>query len=95
MARPNLKDFEKQMDRARKAVMDLPEFAEDTMKAYTPYRTGRARRSTRLQGSSVVADYPYAQQLEDNSSPQTQGQGILGPTEKAIQKEVDRRLKGI
>lgn len=95
MARVNLKDFEKQMDRARKAVADLPEFAEDTMKANTPYRTGNARRNTRLQGSSVVAGYPYAQQLEDNSSPQTQGQGILGPTEKAIQKEVDRRLKGI
>lgn len=95
MVKVNLTSFTKQMDQARKAVADLPEFAEDTMKAYTPKRTGNARSHTTLQGSSVVADYPYAQRLEDNYSPQTRGLGITGPTEKAIQKEVDRRLKGI
>ena len=95
MVKVNLSSFTKQMDQARKAVADLPEFAEDVMRAYTPKRTGNARSNTTLQGSSVIADYPYAQQLEDNSSPQTRGQGITGPTERAIQKEVDRRLKGI
>ena len=95
MVKVNLSSFNKQMDKAKKAVADLPEFAEDVMKAYTPRRSGNARSNTNLQGSSVVADYPYAQRLEDNHSPQTKGQGILGPTERAIQKEVDRRLKGI
>ena len=98
MAKVNLTSFTKQMDKAKKAVADLPEFAEDVMKAYTPIARvngGNARRNTTLQGSSVVADYPYAQRLEDNHSPQTRGQGIIGPTERAIQKEVDRRLKGI
>jgi len=95
MVKVDLTSFNKQMDQAKKAVADLPEFAEDVMKAYTPKNTGNARRNTSLQGSSVVADYPYAQRLEDNWSPQTDGLGILGPTERAIQKEVDRRLKGI
>ena len=65
------------------------------MKANTPIRSGNARINTNLQGNTVTANYPYAQRLEDNWSPQTRGQGIIAPTEAAIQKEVDRRLKGI
>ena len=83
------------MSKALHALDDLPEFAETTMKAKTPYRKGNARRNTNLKGNTVTADYPYAQRLEDNYSPQTKGQGIIAPTEAAIQREVDRRLKGI
>lgn len=95
MARVNLQQFNQQMTRARQALDDLPEFAETTMKRYTPIRSGNARRNTNLQGNTVTADYPYAQRLEDNWSPQTRGKGIIAPTEAAIQREVDRRLKGI
>jgi hypothetical protein len=91
----NLTQFNKQMSKALNALDDLPEFAETTMKRYTPVRSGNARRNTNLQGNTVTADYPYAQRLEDNWSPQTRGQGIIAPTEAAIQREVDRRLKGI
>jgi hypothetical protein len=91
----NLTQFNKQMSKALNAVDDLPEFAEETMKRYTPVRSGNARRNTNLQGNTVTADYAYAQRLEDNYSPQTRGRGIIAPTEQAIQKEVDRRLKGI
>jgi len=86
------------MTRARQALDDLPEFAETTMRAYTPIARvngGNARSNTNLQGNTVTADYPYAQRLEDNWSPQTRGQGIIAPTEAAIQREVERRLKGI
>ena len=98
MVRVNLQQFNQQMSRALNALDDLPEFAETTMKSYTPIARvngGNARRNTNLQGNTISANYPYAQRLEDNWSPQTRGQGIIGPTEKAIQKEVDRRLKGI
>jgi hypothetical protein len=95
----DLTQFNRQMSKALNALDDLPEFAETTMKAYTPIaavRGGNARRNTRLRGNNtVVADYPYAERLEDNWSPQTKGQGIIAPTEAAIQREVDRRLKGI
>jgi hypothetical protein len=95
MPKVDLTQFNRQMARANKAFNTLPDYALRTMRAYTPYRTGNARRNTRLQGSSVIADYAYAQRLEDNHSPQTMGQGIIAPTETAIQREVDRRIKGI
>jgi hypothetical protein len=91
----NLTQFNKQINQALHAFDDLPEFAEKTMQKNTPIRSGNARRNTNLQGNTVVADYAYAQRLEDNYSPQTRGQGIIAPTEKEIQKEVDRRLKGL
>lgn len=83
------------MSKASTALDDLPEFAEKSMKANTPIRSGNARRNTNLRGNTVTAEYAYAQRLEDNWSPQTRGRGIIAPTEQAIQKEVDRRLKGI
>lgn len=99
MPKVNLTQFNRQMSKALNALDDLPEFAETTMKANTPIARvngGNARRNTNLRGNkTVVADYPYAQRLEDNWSPQTRGQGIIAPTEKAIQQEVNRRLKGI
>ena len=95
MPKVNLTQFNKQMSRALNALDDLPEFAERTMKAKTPIRKGNARRNTNLQGNTVTANYAYAQRLEDNYSPQTQGKGIIAPTEAAIQREVERRLKGI
>jgi hypothetical protein len=95
VAKVDLQQFNKQMSKALNALDDLPEFAQATMKSYTPVRSGNARRNTNLQGNTVTANYPYAERLEDNWSPQTQGRGIIAPTEQAIQKEVDRRLKGI
>ena len=90
-----MSSFNKQMTNAKKAFNDLPEFAEAAMKKNTPYASGNARRNTNLQGNTVVANYPYAQRLEDNWSSQTQGEGIIAPTEKMIQDEVNRRLKGL
>ena len=95
MVKVNLTQFNKQMSKALNALDDLPEFAEKTMKSNTPIRSGNARRNTNLQGNTVLADYPYAQRLEDNYSPQTRGRGIIAPTEAAIQQEVNQRLKGI
>lgn len=95
MVKVDLSQFNRQISRALNALNDLPEFAEETMREKTPVRSGNARRNTNLRGNTVVANYPYAERLEDNWSPQTRGQGIIAPTEKAIQKEVDRRLKGI
>jgi hypothetical protein len=95
MVKVDLSEFNRQMIRAQRALDDLPEFAEKSMQKHTPVRTGNARRNTNLTGNTVVADYPYAQRLEDNYSPQTRGRGIIAPTEQEIQREVDRRLKGI
>lgn len=95
MVKVNLTQFNRQMSQALHALDGLPEFAEKEMQANTPIRSGNARRNTKLRGNKVVADYAYAQRLEDNYSPQTEGRGIIAPTEQAIQDEVNRRLKGI
>jgi hypothetical protein len=95
MAKVNLTDFNRQIKQAQQALSDLPKFAESAMRANTPRDTGNARRNTNLRGNTVVADYAYAERLEDNWSSQTKGQGIIAPTERDIQLEVDRRLKGI
>lgn len=95
MVKIDLTQFNKQLAALNKVAADLPDFALAEFKANTPIRTGNARRNTHLQGTNVVADYAYAQRLEDNHSPQTHGQGMIVPTEHEIQKEVDRRLKGI
>lgn len=95
MVKVDLTQFNRQMSKAVNALDSLPEFAQKEMRANTPIRSGNARRNTNLQGNKVVANYSYAQRLEDNASPQTQGQGIIAPTEAAIQQEVNRRLKGI
>lgn len=95
MIKVNLTQFNRQMAEAKAALDDLPQFAEKEMQKNTPVRSGNARRNTKLQGNTVTANYPYAERLEDNYSPQTRGRGIITPTEQEIQKEVDRRLKGI
>lgn len=60
----------------------------------TPKRSGNARRNTRLNDTKIVADYPYSQRLDEGYSKQAPN-GMVQPTEQWIQKEVDRRLKGL
>lgn len=94
MAKVSLNVFNQQIDRLNKALEDLPEAALDEFKKNTPIRSGRARRSTRLKDDAIIADYPYAKRLDEGYSKQSPD-GMTGPTEEWIRKEVDRRLKGI
>jgi hypothetical protein len=64
------------------ALAALPAQGEKEFQALTPIDTGNARRRTRLQRKEIVADYPYAQRLDDNWSKQTHGQGIVAPFTK-------------
>lgn len=60
---------------------NITDYALARMKEHTPIKSGNARRNTKKKGTSTItADYPYAQRLEDNYSPQTQGKGIIQPT---------------
>jgi hypothetical protein len=94
MAQVNLKAFEKQMAVMKTLADDLPKQAYDYFVDKTPYRTGNAQRHTRLNKNTIVADYPYSQQLDDGYSSKSP-QGMTEPTEKWIQQEVDRKLKRI
>jgi hypothetical protein len=90
----DLKDFHQQMGKAKKLADDLPEQAYHQFIKNTPVDTGNARKRTKLQNNTIVADYVYSQRLDAGYSDQAP-KGMVEPTEKWIQQEVDRRLKGL
>ncbi|CAB4158653.1 hypothetical protein UFOVP700_23 [uncultured Caudovirales phage] len=94
MARVNLKSFERQMRQAERVAEDLPEQAYRYFVSITPRDQGRARRSTRLENDTIVADYPYSQRLDQGYSKQAP-QGMSKPTEQWIEQQVERKLKGV
>jgi hypothetical protein len=65
----------------------VADVAYRTFKDVTPIDKGNARRRTRKQGKSVVADYPYAQRLNEGYSKQAPN-GMTEPTIKAIRDYV-------
>jgi len=94
MAKVSLASFNKQMSSARTIAEDLPADALEQFIKNTPKRSGNARRQTRLQSNTIIANYPYSQQLDAGASSQAPN-GMVEPTEKWIQQELDRRLKGL
>lgn len=94
MAKVDLRSFEKQMAELKERLDTLPKEAHREFLKNTPVRSGNARRRTRLQDTKIIADYPYSQRLDEGYSKQSP-QGMTEPTEQWIQKEVDRRLKGL
>jgi hypothetical protein len=94
VARVDLTSFNKQIRQLSKIISDLPELAHEEFVKNTPIRSGNARNHTELRGNKIVANYPYSQRLEDGWSKQAPD-GMIKPTEEWIQREVDRRLKGL
>lgn len=94
MAKVKLDSYRKQMAELVERLDDLPRDAHAEFIKNTPKRSGNARRNTRLQDTKIVADYPYSQRLDEGYSRQAP-RGMTEPTEQWIQKEVDRRLKGL
>ena len=94
MAKISLASFTKQMRSAAQVAEDLPADALEQFIKNTPKRSGNARRQTRLQGTTITANYPYSQRLDEGASKQAPS-GMVEPTEKWIQQELDRRLKGL
>lgn len=81
-------------DQAEKVAASLPSEAYDYFVDSTPIRTGNARRSTRLRGNTIDANYAYAQRLDDGSSRQAP-RGMSEPTEKFLQKRINDLIRKI
>ena len=64
------------------------EFVKDT-----PIRSGNARRKTKLSGNKIVADYAYAQKLDEGYSKQSPD-GMTKPTEEFIKRRMKQILLG-
>lgn len=61
-------------------------------KKITPIDKGNARRSTRLAGNSIIADYPYARRLDEGWSRQAP-RGMSEPTRQHIIQYLRRQVK--
>ena len=63
--------------------------AYEYFRGITPIRTGNARRRTSLRDTTIVADYAYAQRLDQGYSSQNRA-GMTGPTQKEIERLMRR-----
>jgi hypothetical protein len=81
----SLRRIQSQLDR-------LPQEAYNQFVKSTPKKTGNARRSTKLKGNEIQANYAYAQPLDDGWSKQAPD-GMTKPTEQYIKKRVDQIIR--
>ena len=67
----------------------LPVQAHAEFVDLTPIKSGNARRRTRLNRDKIVADYPYAQRLDEGWSRQAP-QGMTRPWEAWLTRQLKR-----
>jgi hypothetical protein len=70
----------------------LPQQALQEFKALTPKRTGRARSNTSLQKETIVANYPYAERLDQGYSKQAP-RGMTKPLGEWLRRKLDILIK--
>jgi hypothetical protein len=80
------------LKRIEKELKTLPREAYDEWVRLTPRRSGNARRRTVLRNDTIVADYPYAQRLEQGWSDQAPN-GMAAPTEKFIRRRLKSKIR--
>ncbi len=72
------------LEKQKKAIAKIPDEAYKVFVQETPVRSGNARRKTRLKNKrDIVANYPYAQRLDEGYSKQSP-EGMTKPTEEFI-----------
>lgn len=87
--------------RIQRKLDNLPKEAYKVFKDNTPVKTGYAKSQTKLQGNTIVADYPYGEVLDKGRHRTNRGmrgskqapQGMTKPTEKFLKDRVTQILK--
>jgi hypothetical protein len=74
------------------ALEQLPVQAYKEWVKDTPIRTGNARRRTRLNQNTIVAQYPYAQKLDEGSSQQAP-KGMSEPVTKFVEAQMKKIMR--
>ena len=92
MTTVNITTLSKRFSQARDVPDQIIRAAFRHFRAVTPIRSGRARRSTRLQGDTIIADYPYAGPLDSGYSSQAP-QGMTVPTVRFVQRLWQQHIK--
>jgi hypothetical protein len=89
------KGFDKVIDKTKKELDRLTVDAHKFFVAETPIRSGNARRNTGVVGNKIIANYPYAQRLDEGWSNQSPD-GMTNPTTEHIEQVlVPRALRRI
>jgi hypothetical protein len=86
----DLKDLFKDIESLKP---DLLTRAHKFFVAETPIRSGNARRNTIKTDDAIIANYAYAQRLDEGYSKQSP-EGMTGPTLEFLEKEIEKILKG-
>jgi hypothetical protein len=85
----------KKLNKIEQDLRQLPAEAAEVFKQNTPVRTGNARSKTGLKGQdSIVANYPYAQKLDNGYSRQAPD-GMTKPTKRYIKQRLNQIFKGL
>ena len=84
--------LKRKLARCQTAVDSARRDALDYFVSITPYKSGNARKKTRLQKETIVGDYPYAQRLDEGYSKQRPG-GMTEPTGKYWEQRIKQLLK--
>jgi hypothetical protein len=83
-----MSEVNKMFSEAEKVAQTLPKEAYDVFRDNTPIRSGNAFRSTRLRGTTIDANYNYAERLDEGYS-SLKPDGMTGPTEKFLEKRIN------
>ena len=88
-----LNEISKDLTAQKLAGVAYPVFRDgkDTFKG-TPIDSGNARRNTKLSGSSILAQYPYAKRLNEGYSKQAPD-GMSKPTDQYMVKYIENYSK--
>ena len=80
------------LGRIEQEFKKFPKEAYDYWKRITPKRTGNAKRRTKRQGNKILANYPYAERLDDGYSKQAP-RGMFDPTLKYLRRLGRKKLR--
>lgn len=80
------------LERITRELARVPQQAADYFISVTPKRSGNARSQTKLVKETIVANYPYAQRLDNGWSRQAPN-GMTKPTEQFIDRLVQKIIR--
>ena len=89
------------LKRIQNKLNNVPKEAYKEFVKVTPYKTGNAKRKTKLKGKTIVADYPYAQVLDKGRHMTNRGmrgseqapEGMSKPTTEFIKRTINKIIK--
>jgi len=82
------------LKKQQQAIKKIPDEAYKVFVKETPVRSGNARRKTKLKGKKeIVADYAYAERLDQGWSKQSP-EGMIKPTEDYIIDRFNKIVSG-